>query len=382
MAKVALVGCETYEDGEVKKAVDEGIGLLGGAGEFAAKGERILLKPNLLVPEVPQKCVTTHPSVFRAVAEAFLTTGAEIRYGDSPAMGNTLKAAKKSGLADVAQQLKIELADFKTGVDVFYEQGRQNKKFVVAKGVLESDGLVSLPKLKTHALERFTGCIKNQFGCIPGVLKGEYHVKLSDAADFGKMLVDLNNYIKPRLYIMDGIQAMEGNGPRGGTPKRMNVLLFSSDPVALDATVCRMIDINPAYVPTTKFGMEFGAGTWLKEEIELVGDDFDRFRDDRFKIKRTPVDSYRTKGAQRFMNNRLVSKPFILEDKCNACGNCVSMCPADPKAVDWIDGDLSNPPTYNYDECIRCYCCQEICPEGAIKLKVPVVRKMLDRVLF
>jgi len=365
----------------VKAAVERGISLLGGVEIFALKGEKILLKPNLLSASPPEKCVTTHPSLFRAVAETFIAGGAEVSYGDSPAIGSTQGAAKKAGLQTVAEDLNIECADFKTGVEIFFEEGRQNRKFVIAKGVLDCDGIVSLPKLKTHGLEKFTGSVKNQFGCIPGMLKGEYHVKLPDAWDFGKMLVDLNRFVNPRLYIMDGIEAMEGNGPRSGRPRRMNMLLFSTDPVALDATVLRLIGLNPEYVPTTKFGNEFGAGTHNEEDIELVGDSFDDFKVLDFDIDRTPA-ATRAEGVfVRFMGNRLTSKPVIVKEKCVTCGICVTMCPARPKAVDWFDGDTSEPPTYNYKSCIRCYCCQEVCPEGAITLQAPIIRKLLTPVI-
>jgi len=293
-------------------------------------------------------------------------------------MGNVVTSAKKAGIFQVAEELSIPLADFKTGQEIFFEEGKQNRKFVIAKGVLDCEGLISLPKLKTHGLERYTGCIKNQFGCVPGVLKGEYHVKLPNANEFAKMLVDLNNFVNPRLYVMDGIQAMEGNGPRGGTPKQMYILLFSDDPVALDATVCRLIDMNPEFVPTTKYGMEAGSGTYLENEIEFLGDDFEGFRDTSFEIKRFPVQGFNKteKGLTGFINNRLVSKPYIKKDICNVCGTCVSMCPVEPKAVNWVNGDKEKTPEYDYNGCIRCYCCQELCPEGAIELRAPVLRKV------
>jgi len=377
MSTVALIKCNGYDESLVKRAVQRGIDLLGGAKKFSRKGEKILLKPNLLVAEVPQKCVTTHPAVFKAVAEVFQSTGARISVGDSPAMGNGHRAAKKSGILEIAERIGVPLADFKTGVEVFYKDGKQNRKFIIAKAVTEADGVISLPKLKPHAFERLTGAVKNQFGCIPGVLKGEYHVKLPDAFDFAKMLVDLDRYVNPRLYIMDGILAMEGNGPRGGTPKKMNVLLFSTDPVALDATACRLIDLQPAYVPTITIGELFGAGTYRKDGIKLVGDSFDELKDSSFKITRAPIRSYKTAGIQRFFNNRLVPKPYIIEKKCNLCGTCVSMCPAETKAVNWLNGNEKEVPRYDYDECLRCYCCQEVCPESAIKLKVPLTRRLI-----
>src|SRR5271157_1342555 len=233
MSKVVLIRCESYDSAKVNEAVKKGVALLGGIGKFAKTGEKILLKVNLLVGETPDKCVNTHPSVFRAVGELFKMAGAQVWYGDSPGFGSTLGAAKKAGLTGPAQEAGLELKEFQQGKEVFFAEGKQNKKFIIAKAVLDSDGVVSLPKLKTHGFEKFTGCIKNQFGCIPGLFKGEFHVKIPDANNFARMLVDLDSFVRPRLYIMDGITAMEGNGPRGGSPKQMNVLLFSEDPVAL-----------------------------------------------------------------------------------------------------------------------------------------------------
>ncbi|MBN2403697.1 MAG: DUF362 domain-containing protein [Spirochaetes bacterium] len=376
MSKVALIRCESYEYNEVKKAVQKGLQLIGGAEKFAHKGQKVLLKPNLLVGEHPEKCVTTHPSVFKAVGEIFLKEGAVVSWGDSPGFGSTASVANKAGILKAAGEIGIPMADFKTGVEVFYENGIQNKKFIIAKAVVDNEIIISLPKLKPHAFEKFTGCVKNQFGCIPGVKKSEYHIKLPDAEKFAKMLVDLNNFVHPALFVMDGIYAMEGNGPRGGTPKKMNVLLFSNDPVALDATVCRLINLNPEYVPTIKYGYQTGSGTYIKDKIELLGDDFRSFIQNDFNINRSPLKPFKDKGLFRFLSNRLVPKPYILKEKCVKCGMCINMCPTAPKSVDWFDGDMESPPVHNYRTCIRCYCCQEICPESAIRLKFPFLRRM------
>jgi uncharacterized protein (DUF362 family)/NAD-dependent dihydropyrimidine dehydrogenase PreA subunit len=375
-SKVALVRCNSYHQPEVYQAVARGLDLLGGATSFVKPGEKLLLKVNLLAGDVPEKCVTTHPAVFRAVAEQFLAAGATIRYGDSPGFGSPGAAAKKAGIADEADALNLEAADFKEGREVFFEEGSQNKKFYIANAVLDSDGLISLPKMKTHGLERFTGAVKNQFGCVVGMRKGEFHVKLPDATDFAKMLVDLNRYVKPRLYIMDGIVAMEGNGPRGGTPRPMNVLLFSTDPIALDATACRMINLNPLFVPTTLIGAETHAGVYLEEDIELLGDALNDFICMDFNVERSAVKTVKKGKMNQFLNNRLVAKPYIQEEKCNQCGTCVQSCPVEGKAVNWLNGDKSKPPVYDYSICIKCYCCQEMCPESAIYLKEPLIIKV------
>lgn len=380
MSKVALIGCSSYDYNEVKEAVTKGIGLLGGPSFFARAGEKILLKPNWIMAVAPEKAATTHPAVFKAVAEIFKAQGVKLSYGDSPAFNSPESAAKKTGCADVAKALDIPLADFNNGKEVAFHEAIQNKKLTIANGVIESDGLISLPKLKTHGFLKLTGSVKNQFGCVPGMLKGEYHVKLPNPSDFAKMLVDINSFIKPRLFIMDGIIGMEGNGPMNGDPVKMGLLMFSADPVALDATVCRLIGVDPEYSLTVKFGKEAGLGTYAESEVELLGDPVESFRNLRFKVDREPLKSLKTGGGiLRLVNNAIVPKPYIVKDKCKKCGVCVKMCPIEPKAVDWHDKNRNNPPSHRYDKCIRCYCCQELCPEGAIEIKKPFARKLLGK---
>jgi len=230
--------------------------------------------------------------------------------------------------------------------------------------------------MKTHALERFTGAVKNQFGCVVGMRKGEFHVKLPDATDFARMLVDLNSFVKPRLYIMDGIMAMEGNGPRGGTPRPMHVLLFSTDPIALDATASRLINLNPLFVPTTLIGHETGVGNYKEEDIEILGDMPADFICMDFNVVRSPVKTIKRNRVNTFLNNSLVPKPYIIAEKCTQCGTCVHSCPVEGKAVNWLNGDKTKAPVYDYSKCIKCYCCQEMCPESAILLKEPMIIKV------
>ena len=379
MSQVAIISCKSYDEGEVLAAVERGLTLLGGAEQFVKPEENILLKLNWLTGDAPEKCVTTHPAVFRAVASVLQRAGAKLAYGDSPGFQSPDTAAKKTGCAEVAEQMNIPLADFRAGREAHYPEGKQNKKFVIANAVLDSDGVVSLPKMKTHAFQRVTGAVKNQFGCIPGALKGEFHVKVPDATDFARMLIDLNSFVHPRLYVMDGIMAMEGNGPRGGDPRQMNVLLFSRDPIAMDATMCRIMNLDPALVLTNRVGAEMGAGAYAAEEIRLLGDPLEQFVATDYNVTRKPESDAPKKQQPNFIKQAITPRPYILSDRCVRCGICVKMCPVTPKAVDWHDGNKQNPPSYRYERCIRCYCCQELCPERAIQVKVPFLRRMLDR---
>jgi len=374
-SRVAVIRCEDYDYPSVKRAVQRGIELIGGCQELIQPGENILLKPNLLAPDPPEKCVTTHPAVFKAVAEVLQDAGAVLSYGDSPGLGSCERAARKAGIMAAAEELGVAMADFRHGEEAAFLAGVQNKKFVIARGALVCDGIVSLPKLKTHGLTRLTGAIKNQFGCIPGVLKGEFHVKLPRVEDFARMLVDLNLLLRPRLFVMDGIMAMEGNGPRGGKARQMGVLLFSTDPVALDATVCRLVNLRPEEILTLKYGQEMGLGTHCSENIELVGDALGSMIRLDFE---TGHNSAAANLGSPWLRNQIAARPVIDTPKCIKCGICVQMCPVKPPAVHWRDDERLIAPLYDYDRCIRCYCCQEMCPEGIITLHTPWLGRLLS----
>jgi uncharacterized protein (DUF362 family)/Pyruvate/2-oxoacid:ferredoxin oxidoreductase delta subunit len=374
-SKVVVVRCESYDLEIVRVAVKRGLHMLGGAGQFAGTGENVVIKPNLLVGESPDRCVSPYPTVFQAVLEEFITTGARLSFGDSPAVGSLAMAARQSGLLPVAEKLGVPAADFQTSITVPFPDGKLIKQFTLVKDVAEADGLISLCKLKSHALTRVTGAVKNQFGCVPGVLKTEFHTSLPNAQVFSRMLVDLNRLIKPRLFIMDGVMAMEGNGPRNGTPRKMNVILMSTDPVALDATVCRLVNLDPGLVDTIGFGEQFGLGT---TNIEFLGDPIESFIAPDFKVNREPAGANSNRGPfiSTLIRRYVSQRPVIDPEKCTHCGKCEEICPAQPKALSWANG-RKQPPVYDYSLCIRCFCCQEMCPHEAISVKTPLIRRLV-----
>lgn len=377
-AIVAVVRCEGYDIEEVRGAVKKGINLVGGVSSFAKAGEKIVLKPNLLAGDHPDKAVTTHPAVFKAVGEAFKTTGAHVFYGDSPGKGKPERIARLAGIKDAADSLDIPLADFLTAVKVSFPEALLAKQLRLAAGALDADGIISLPKMKNHGFTRITGAVKNQFGCLPGLQKAEFHVKMPDIYDFSRVLVDINNYLKPRLFILDGIVAMERNGPRGGELVDMKVLLFSTDPVALDAVFCRLIDLNPEFVPTMKLAKASGLGTYITDEIEIIGDDINALINKNFQVVRRPPERLvSARSFPPFLKNLVSPRPIINDERCVNCGSCVLQCPVTPKALDWPEGDKDQKPVYNYKRCIRCYCCQEICPEKAITIKIPPLGRLI-----
>ena len=382
---VALIPLSTYDQPQVDAAVRQGMALLGGMGRFVKKEERILLKPNLLARALPQKAITTHPAVFEAVCRLLREEGyAHLSYGDSPGSPTTTpdKAAEGAGIRAAAEKFGVDRADFTSGSIVAFPQGKTAKAFYLCKGVQEADALINLCKMKTHALERITGAVKNLYGCITGVNKAAGHAAYPNSEVFADMLADLNLCIRPRLHIMDGVVAMEGNGPSSGTPVNMNVLLFSDDPVALDAVFAALVHLEPSAVPTCVSGARVGLGVMGEDEIDVLTPsgtltltqaqqqygkvDFDVFRGT---IRKGLL--FKVMPLLPFLQHR----PRVNLKKCIACGVCEESCPVPEKAV---HSGNDRKARYDYRKCIRCYCCQEMCPVKAIEVYRHPLMKLLS----
>lgn len=386
MTRVAIAACPDYSDEKVEAAVSALFTSL--SDEIRVEqGERILLKPNFLSAAPPERAATTHPAVFRAVALALAAKGAVLSYGDSPGIESPARVARVSGVGPVAARLGIPLADFDAAEEVAFPEGLALTRFRIARSVLEADGIVNLPKFKTHALASFTGAVKNLFGCVPGTYKAKEHVRFPNAEFFSAMCVDLARVLRPRLHVMDAVVGMEGNGPRNGTPRAVGLLFASTDPVALDAVAAAVAGLSPDQVPTTRIGGASGLGEcdlqrieavyfaeparreaspWTAPAAEIVATlripDY-QLADAAHSTVNHIVGGLSGRGLRRLVLNR----PTIDSQRCTKCGICVEACPLEPKA---IEAEIRRSvPYYDYTQCIRCFCCQEVCPSGAIDVR-------------
>ena len=370
---VALIPCDSYDEDKVYESIVKAIELIGGIETLINKEEKILVKPNLLNGVDPSKTVTTNPAVFDAVLRYLKEKGyTNITYGDSPAgISNMEEVVKVTKLKERADKYDVRLGDFDNYQTMDNPSGNVAKKFALCKGVIDADAIISISKMKTHALENITGAVKNQYGCIWANKKSLGHAKYPNSNIFAQMLVDLNLYLKPRLYIMDGIIAMEGNGPASGDPVFMKVILVSKDPVALDSVFSRLIDLNPEYVPTILYGDKYKLGTMTNIKVltpneELTLDEaFNKYGNPNFKVNRNKRSFWNIKELLHRAKKK-THKPVVDLDLCVACGKCENACPVDGKAVHSGNGKKAS---YDYNKCIRCYCCQEICPAKAISRK-------------
>lgn len=359
---VSIIRCRSYEQVPVLEAVRRSVDLVGGIRRFVRSGERILLKPNLLKASCPQEAVTTHPEFVRSVIRLVKEAGGHPIVGDSPGIGDIRKVAERSGLLSVLQEEGVPLADFREPVAV-RNRGRF-QHFDIARPVVEADGIINLPKLKTHGMTVLTGAIKNLFGCVPGKRKVQWHFNTGvDHRAFMLMLVELAAVVRPRLTIMDAVVGMEGNGPGSGDPREIGVVLAGGDPVAVDAVSGAVVGIAPERLPVLRAAGEAGIGEPGLDRIRVVGENISRAAIHQFRLPpQEHLEWPLPEWIRRSLKDAVTTRPVIDHLTCVRCGICRSDCPQ--RAIAETERGMS----IEYRRCIRCFCCQEFCPHGAISI--------------
>lgn len=359
--KVAAVRAQEYTLETVVRAVDEALKILGGIEKYIQTGERVLLKPNMLDSLPSERAVTTHPQVLRAMIRQVKSVGAIPVVGDSPGVAGTLRAAEKCGIMTVCQEEDTELAVFETSVEFPFPAGETIKKFQLTQVLTRVDKVISLAKMKTHTFMGVTGAAKNMFGCIVGMQKAQFHLRTQQRREFAGMLADLAILVKPVLSVVDGIVGMEGNGPRNGKPVKAGILLAGENCFAVDIVMAQIMGFPPESIPLSSLAITRGL-TPPHAGIEILGDA--RAERLNFVAPRSMMSlEDRLPGwFVRWGKSHLTSRPHIGLN-CIGCGRCVIHCP--PRAMTLTGGKVH----IEDEKCIRCYCCQELCPENAVQLK-------------
>lgn len=372
MSVISITENKTYCQDEINEAVKLHFERFS-MGEKLKPGMKVTIKPNLLMKRRPEEFTTTHPSLVEATILSLKDLGvSDITVADSPGGMYTPSALKgiydASGMTQVCEKTGVKL-NFDTGFQtVTNENAKLVKAFPIINPVAQADFVIDLCKLKSHGMTGLSGGVKNLFGCIPGLTKPEFHWRFPQKELFCQMLVDLCRTVNPGFVLVDGVVAMEGNGPSGGTKRETGLILASDSPYDLDFYLTWLIGLDWDQILTVKVAVEQGLCADSLEQLKIVGAHPQRITD--FKLPEdmsvdfiSHVPGILKKPAKAFTKRFLTSKPVIRKKDCVGCGKCAESCPA--KTIRILDRKAQ----IDYSKCIRCFCCHEMCPVKAIDMK-------------
>lgn len=369
MSEVAVVRCRDYGQDAVDNAVHEALNLIGGLAQWIKPGDRVLLKPNILSSKPPEAGVTTHPAVIKAVIRAVQKAGGIPLIGDSSGgmiagQSPTRVSLVTTGIQAAAEETGAQVINFDmAGVIESPNPGGRIPVYYIAKPILEADVVISLPKLKTHSATLFTGAVKNMYGTIPGFRKAEYHRMAPKPTDFAEVLVDIFARSRTKLAIMDGILAMEGNGPAAGPTRNLGLLVASSDCVALDAVASSIIGFRPQDIATTRVAAVRGLGEAELGKITVLGMPLAEAQVTDFELPSNAMMEIMPDFVIKGLLGVLKARPEVDPARCTGCEFCIQNCPVGVMRIQ------NKAPAIEYDKCISCLCCQELCPQRAVELK-------------
>ncbi|MBE6688442.1 MAG: DUF362 domain-containing protein [Ruminococcaceae bacterium] len=365
MNKAVVKSCKSYDIEEITACLEAIIDNFGGLDKLFEKGNKVVIKPNLVMKKPPESAAVTHPAVIEALINILKRKTNDITIAECPGGPYTKERMsavfRTAGYTDVAQRTGVNLCTEMSQVQVPCPEGKVTKNFTVLKEFRDADILINVSKLKSHGLTVMTGTAKNLYGLIPGLEKAQTHARFPGVDEFSDFICDLNTAFKPDLSILDAVMCMEGNGPTGGDARFVGYIIGSDHTYAADLAGAKIIGFDPDEVPMFRRAVLHGL---CEKEPEIIGDSFTPLTD----FKRPDHQSggiigMLTNSSNKFIRNIVRSRPVINKKKCVGCGECVQCCPQKTISI------VNKKAHINSANCIYCYCCQELCPKKAVDIK-------------
>jgi len=359
--QVSLCAIDNYQPHAVKTALKQLLAPLGDMSRFVQPGQKVLIKPNLLAGKAPEKAVTTHPEIVRATIELAQAAGGIVSVGDSPGIGSPENVARKAGIAEIIEATGARFAPFSESVKI-RPRGGTFHELEVAQDILTADVIINLPKLKTHQMMGLTCAVKNMFGAVVGLRKPRLHLQAgTDKGFFALMLLELCEQLAPALTIVDAVVGMQGEGPGSGDPVQIGALIAGSHAQAVDTVATSLVGLQPSQVWTQQKAIETGRPYTELEQLKLFGPPLEQVRIRNFRPAKATDVNFGLKGFwKNTLKHSLTARPVVDPGQCRLCHDCVTHCP--PEAMQIEQDKLQ----IDYHRCIRCFCCQELCPHGAL----------------
>ncbi len=370
-----------YKEELIYPAICKSLDALGIADDMRP-GLKVVIKPNLIIAKKPEFPATTHPLVIKAVVRWLREHGiSDITLAESS--GGLYNAEYMKNIYHVCGMRQLE-PDVSLNMDFSAQTlstrpGFANHSFHIITPVAKADYVINICKLKTHAMTGYSGGIKNLFGVIPGLEKPQMHYRWPELSDFSRMLLELAQTVSPQLTIIDAIDAMEGNGPTGGTSHPLYMLLAARDLYTQDYFAAGLMKLNPMKIEMIRQAVESGLAR--PDEIELVGDPVPegltpfQLPDTKNLDFTDNLPGFLKKPFLFFAGRLLKSYPQLDREKCIGCGKCAESCPAhvirivEKKSKNASSQKPGKKAVFGKKGCISCFCCQEMCPMKAISVK-------------
>jgi uncharacterized protein (DUF362 family) len=245
------------------------IELAGGFRDIAERYRRALIKVDFISTKTYETGVTTDPLVVEGLIHEARKVFDEVLVVESDAsMTDADKACEITGMREVCDRNEITFLNLrreKDRIKLSIPNAETLKEIKVPKIVVES-AVINAAKLKTHNVTGVSLGLKNMFGLLPEKMKFKYHLR-----NISKVIVDINTVLKPQFTIIDGFYALEGPGPTSGTPVKMDLLIAGRDVVAVDATACRVMGVEPTEIYHIRRAHEKGLGEIDETRIKVIG---------------------------------------------------------------------------------------------------------------
>lgn len=280
--------CPQYESNLLEDALDRVLLPFGGMKAIIKPGQRVLIKPNLILHAPNEPSPITHPELVAAVARCVRRLGADVFVSDSPAFGTARGVAMASGYEASIEKGEFTIVEFAANDDVRRKQPslfgdysctdkRRRKRIqqlsTITRSIKEYDVIINIPKLKAHCQMVFTGAVKNLYGCIQGKAKAFRHFSVGkDRRLFTLALLEMYDRIQPELTIIDAIDVMEQTGPRHGPLVRRGLLLAGVNALAVDVAIAKLLKKPYTDFPLLDIASQYDFPQLRENAIDIVGD--------------------------------------------------------------------------------------------------------------
>ena len=381
---VLIKHCETYEKDTVLEVVRQIFATSGTLDGIA--GLTVAVKPNLVSKKKPECAATTHPALVWAVCKLCREAGANVIIAESPGgfydVGALRATYKVCGIEAAARESGAELNFDTSETQVENPNGKYLKKLKILTPLAKADRVINIAKLKTHGMMTYTGAVKNMFGAIAGLEKAEYHLQLSDYDEFANCIIDIFLAVKPTFHLIDAVVGMHKDGPTAGEPYPLHTILAGSDAFELDVAGAYLIKADYERIPVLRCAAERGLVKLNIEEISFSGDPLVRAEDFIIKYNDSLKKLHFADGIfGQIFSGAIKPRPVFDKKDCRGCGECVKCCPA--KVITLVkpesQGGQVKYAKVDLSGCIRCYCCQELCPFQAVRIKRPLLNRLVIR---